>query len=126
MNTEIRGFLRDRLQEERRRLGLTQKQMGALGGKPERTYQDWESGKAMPSVDYLLSIAQHGADMLYILTGQRGLTTVNRLTAEEAAVLDNYRHATPEGRAAARAVLYAVEKSAPPRPRRKAAGGESD
>ena len=71
-------------------------------------------------------MAAHGLDHLYVLTGQRGLHTVGALTAEESAVLDNYRHATPEGRAAARAVLYAVEKSAPPRPRRKAAGGESD
>lgn len=125
MNTENRGFLRDRLQEERRRLGLTQKQMGALGGKPERTYQDWESGKAMPSVDYLLSIAQHGADMLFILTGHRNLQTLGALNAEEAAVLDNYRHATEAGRAAARAVLVAVEKQPAARRRRAAGGGES-
>ena len=77
-----------RLAEERRRLGYSQTKFAALGGAAKRTMIDWEKDVASPNAAFLSSIAAAGADVLYILTGQRaGEVLPNR----EAALLDNYR-----------------------------------
>lgn len=97
-----------RLREERERLGHNQESFGALAGVTKQSQHMYEAGKRQPDMGYLSAIAEHGADVLYILTGQRTPKTV--LSEEEAALLDNYNHATEQGKAAARAVLFAVEK----------------
>lgn len=48
-----------------------------------------------------------GADVLFVITGQR---TVTALAPDEAALLDNYRNATPNNRAVLRKVGAALEK----------------
>lgn len=95
-----------RLREERERLGHSQDSFGVLAGVTKQSQHMYESGKRQPDMVYMTAIAQAGADVLYILTGQRTPKAV--LSAEEAALLDNYNNATEQGKAAARAVLDAV------------------
>ena len=77
-----------RIREERERLGLTQADLG-VAPKTQRYY---EIGERKPDTDYIERLAALGADVLYILTGRRDVTT---LTREETALVDNYR-AAPE------------------------------
>ena len=87
----------ERLREERERLGLNQTDFAAVGGIGRKTQFNYESGERAPDGAYLAAIAAAGADVLYILTGQRSGTAVPppALKPEEAALLDNYRH-SPE------------------------------
>lgn len=61
----------ERLREERERLGLTQSQMGELAGVTKKSQINYEKGERHPDSVYLAAIAAAGADVLYILTGQR-------------------------------------------------------
>jgi transcriptional regulator with XRE-family HTH domain len=108
MGTEIRKEIGRRLSEERERLGYTQPDFAALGGAKQRTLQDWERGVAAPNSEFLAVVNAHGLDLLYVLTGARALQSANALTAEEVALVDNYKHADEEGRAAARRVLSSL------------------
>lgn len=68
----------------------------------------WESNVRLPDGTSLLKLmTEFGADVNYILNGQRSSSTSQEppLTREEAALLDNFRHADDIGRAAARRVL---------------------
>lgn len=97
----------DRLREERERLGLNQADFGALSDVAKTSQFNYESGKRMPDAAYLAAIAANGADVLYILTGQRMGAVSNAptpaLKPDEAALLDNYRHSPPEAQAAIKA-----------------------
>ena len=81
-----------RLAEERTRLHMTQDAMAAAAGVAKSTYCNYEAGKRAPDAVCLTNLAAAGADVLYILTGQR---SAGALAPDEAALLDNYRH-TPE------------------------------
>ena len=98
----------ERFREERERLLLSQRQVADLLGASLNTVNNWERGVSSASADAVAKFGGSGADVLYILTGQR--TPKALLTEEEDALLDNYQQATEQGRAAARAVLLAVEK----------------
>ena len=60
-----------RLREERERLGMTQEGFGQAGGVLKRALIRYEKGERMPDATFLAAIAAAGADVLYILTGQR-------------------------------------------------------
>ena len=60
-----------RLQEERKRLGLTQEAVATQLGATKRSVINWEGGAALPGAEVLARYAAAGADVLYILTGQR-------------------------------------------------------
>lgn len=60
-----------RLKEERARLGLTHAAMAALAGKCANVQMKWERGGSSPTVATLASYAAAGADVLYIITGER-------------------------------------------------------
>ena len=110
-----------RLREQREGLGITQEELAERLGKTRNTVGAWERGDQYPSGEFYSVAHAWGFDVLYIVTGQRGLGTVGTLTAEEASIVDHYRAATDGGRAAARAVLDAVEKQ-PARPAKRAVG----
>lgn len=61
----------ERLQEERKRLGLNQTQFAAFGGVLLRAQVYYEKGERRPDVDYLMGISAAGVDVCYILTGVR-------------------------------------------------------
>lgn len=100
--------IQDRLKEERHRLGLKQAEMAEAGGVQVQAVSLYESGKRYPDSQYLESIALVGVDVAYVITGHR--TPIATLAKEEQALIDNYRAADTQGRAAARAVLSAVQK----------------
>lgn len=60
-----------RLRQERKRLGLSQREMGQLGGVAANAQGKYESGERVPKADYLAAVASSGADVLYILTDRR-------------------------------------------------------
>ncbi|MFS9435480.1 helix-turn-helix transcriptional regulator [Citrobacter sp. C348] len=85
-----------RLKEERIRLGLDQDGFGQLGGVKKNAQSNYENGVRKPDSDYLAGIAAAGADVLYVLTGNR--TPVAKLSSEESALVEKYRASTPEHR----------------------------
>lgn len=108
----------DHLREERVRLGLSQDELGEIGGVTRRTVTAWERGDQFPNAAFLSLAASKGMDVSYVLTGIRSVPLESGLTPEEVALLGNYRSADADGQAAARAVLFAVTK-----PQKKAAAG---
>ncbi len=61
----------ERIKEERQRLGLTQADFGDRAAVSKRTQVNYEQGKRSPDAEYLLGLAMAGADVLYIVTGER-------------------------------------------------------
>lgn len=59
-----------RLRQERRRLGLSQREMGQIGGVAANAQGKYESGDRMPKADYLAALAGAGVDVLYVLTSR--------------------------------------------------------
>lgn len=78
-----------RLLEERKRLGFNQVDFGELGGVSKWTQLNYEKGTNNPDLDYLMKIGQSGADILYILTGNRSASAA--LSNEETTLLNSYR-----------------------------------
>ena len=60
-----------RLRQERKRLGLSQKAMGELGGVAANAQGKYESGERAPRADYLAALAAAGVDVLFVLTSRR-------------------------------------------------------
>ena len=56
---------------------------------------DWEKDEAYPNAAFLAAIGTVGADVLYIVTGQRSAGTI---PPREAALLDNYRNSDEQGK----------------------------
>lgn len=60
-----------RLRAERKRLGLTQSQLGARGGVSLSSQHAYESGIHRPDTRYLALVAETGIDMQYVVLGQK-------------------------------------------------------
>ncbi len=87
-----------RLAEEREKIWTTQQQAADFFGVSRVTWGQCERGNATPSGDVLAGLAQQGADVLYILTGQHTL-------------LDNHARTEPlSDRARLQAAIEAVEE----------------
>ena len=95
MNENIRLLLGARLREERERLGLSQLVFGALGDISLRTEQDWERGVSAVKSDFLNIVAQHGVDVLYVVTGER-LSAKLTLDPIQSAVLNSLAQCSPQ------------------------------
>lgn len=91
-----------RLKDERVRLGLNQTEFAEMAGVQKRAQVNYEAGERSPDAKYLTAIAAAGADVLYILTGQRAGGSAAppspALSKREAALLDNYQHTGEEGK----------------------------
>lgn len=92
----------NRLKEERKSLKLTQKQLAAKLGVTEQAQVSYEKDKLPKFAKYLEMLAQLGADVAYVVTGERGGV---QLTPEEAEFLALFRGATPAVRSTASDVL---------------------
>lgn len=90
----------DRLQEERKRLGLNQADFGAVGSVTKKTQMLYESGVRHPGADYLQAVASIGVDVLYLLTGNRmdAVPPAQQLARDEVALLENYRASGEDGK----------------------------
>lgn len=83
-------LLGERISLERKSLGLTQAEAAELCGVTRGMWGRYENNKASMGSDILARFVQAGADAIFILTGERGAPS--RMTSQEAALLDNYRH----------------------------------
>lgn len=101
-----------RLREERDRLGKSQEEFAAIGGVKRGAQANYEKDERSPDAAYLAAVAEHGVDVLYVITGVRTSQAAQPLSAEEMTLLDHYQHADDEGRAAARTVLAALSQVA--------------
>ena len=89
----------ERLKDERARLRLTQPQMAEIGGVGKNTQINYEKGERNPDSEYLARVAGAGVDVLYVVTGVRGVLGPDALTPDESALIENYRKADPSDRA---------------------------
>ena len=89
-----------RLREERERLGLTQPALADVASAAKRTVIDWEKGVSSPTAVQLAAIADAGADVLYVITGQRsqGAAEVDLLPSDERVLIDSYRRCNAEAK----------------------------
>ena len=108
----------ERLREERERLGVDQEQMAKAGGVGKRTYCYYEAGERNPDSEFLAAISAAGADVLYILTGQRTALvaaepagTYEVVSKKEAALLNHYRHLSAEDQRAIERTTDALAQS---------------
>lgn len=108
----------ERLREERLRLDLTQEELAGKVGVSKRSYCAYEAGETAPSAKLLAALIGMGADVAYLLTGQRSPRSP-ALTSDEAVLLDNFRHSPPAAQAALRATSAALAQ-------RPAGGDERD
>lgn len=81
MNTFEVNFPK-RLLKERKRLGLTQTQLGKYGGVRRAAQYLYEKGERTPSIQYLYDISMHGADFKFLLTGERTVKTGGKITLD--------------------------------------------
>ncbi len=109
MREEIRASIGSRLKEEReQRLHWSQEYLAGIVGSSRRAVVEWERGASTPGADAITLLGEAGMDVLYVLTGTRTPTARAALSPEEKALLDNYKNADDEGRAAARRILDAL------------------
>lgn len=91
-----------RLKEERKRLKLSAEKFGDLLGIAGNTQYNYEKEERSPDVIYLAQVSRLGCDVIYIVTGQRAVSTVSD---EEFRLLDAFRSASEAVRSAALAAL---------------------
>ena len=111
----------ERLRTERERLELSQQALAEKCGVTARSQRNYESGERNPDSAYLAAIAAAGADVLYILTGQRsGAAAAAPVAAEPTAqlsrralaVAQNYEATSEEGKKIIEAAAFAAAKPA--------------
>jgi DNA-binding XRE family transcriptional regulator len=91
-----------RLIEEREKIWSTQQQAADYFGVSRVTWGQCERGNATPSGDVLAGLADMGADVHYILTGQRSqaVAEVDLLPSDERVLVDAYRHCNVQAKQA--------------------------
>lgn len=91
----------DRLFAERERLGLSQPAMADAARVTMRSQRNYEKGERFPDASYLAAIAAAGADIRYIVTGERDGPAPEALTVDERELLALFRAAPLAVKAAA-------------------------
>lgn len=85
MTCQYKGYqlsnFSERLKAERKRIGLNQANLGAVGGVSKGAQLNYESGERSPSAEYLQAIAGAGIDVGYLLTGTRSTLSTNEVPA---------------------------------------------
>ncbi|HHH3032411.1 TPA: helix-turn-helix domain-containing protein [Serratia marcescens] len=81
--------LGSRLREERNRLGFTQAELADLVGIHKNSQGNYENDVKSPDSKYLSTVAEHGVDILYVVTGSR--TPQTSVSIEEQKLIENYR-----------------------------------
>lgn len=93
--------MHERLIAERERLGMNQDQMAVAGGVKKRAYCYYESGERVPDAVFFSGVAKFGADIRYIVTGERDGPAPEVLTTDERELLTLFRAAPLAVKAAA-------------------------
>lgn len=115
-----------RLAEERAKIWETQQQAADFFGVSRVTWGQCERGNATPSGDVLAGLAQQGADVLYILTGQRSqpvpaTAALPPLTEGDRILLDNFHAAPTQVQAGIKTALGAFAPAGQVKSRKRAA-----
>lgn len=105
MNEFFLNGVAERLRESRQLLGLSQEAAAALAGITRVQWGRYERGLSVPSGEVLIALIQAGADVTYILVGDRSFAPVKTLNAEEQVLLDHYAIASRAVRTAALGAL---------------------
>ena len=95
----------NRLKLERKRLKFKQAEIAELCGVTRETWGKYERGILAPGGNSLACISDYGADIQYILTGKRSHGYA--LTPDEENLINQFRNAPPNVKAAAVACLVA-------------------
>lgn len=91
-NESAISSIQKRVKEERERLGLTQDSMAKIGGVSQRTQANYETGSRAPTAEYLAKVRGVGADVVYIVSGERlDKPSLVLLTPEERSLVDSFR-----------------------------------
>lgn len=101
MNETFQSLFGARLRDERKFLRLSQEDAAGLAGISREHWGRCERGQAVLGGEVLAALALAGADVHYILTGER------KLSSEKRELLALYDNATLEGKAAAVSALAA-------------------
>lgn len=80
--------LGERIKEERERLGMNQTAFGEIGGVKKNAQFLYESNSRSPDAQYLEAIAKVGADINYIVTGNKTPPTKDGLLEGEVIFLN--------------------------------------
>lgn len=91
-----REAIGNRLQEERKRLGLNQDVFASQVGVAKRTLAGYEGGTGEVGALVLAHAAALGVDVLYVVTGQRTPETASSFSGDEVALVEHYRQ-LPDG-----------------------------
>jgi|APLak6261664116_1056043.scaffolds.fasta_scaffold07824_1 transcriptional regulator with XRE-family HTH domain len=105
----MRKIIGERLEEERVRLGKKKGEMAAIGGVAGSAYTNYLEGNRAPDAEFLALIAAAGADVQYILTGQRSSSA---LAPDEQALLAGYRALDARGKAGVFGVIGGLTQPA--------------
>jgi transcriptional regulator with XRE-family HTH domain len=84
----------ERIKEERERLGYTQSGFAALGEASKNSQLSWEKEISFPNAKIMATWSEVGADVAFILTGQRIQPVESRLSKRAQKLLDNYENAS--------------------------------
>ncbi|SDO94536.1 Transcriptional regulator, contains XRE-family HTH domain [Ralstonia sp. 25mfcol4.1] len=106
ISREEKEGLGKRLYEERKRAGLTQAALAAMGGVSPKTQVFYEKSERVPDAAYLAAIARESFDVMYILVGER---TFEPLSVEETALVSGYRRLNTRARAGVMALLSGMQ-----------------
>ena len=96
---------KDRIKEERKKLKLTQSAIAELFGIKRETWSRYEAGVISPGMEVLIAFSKIGADIQYILTGEKQVGLI--LSREEKELIELYRNAPLTIKAAALGALTA-------------------
>jgi len=76
-----------RLKEERKRLGLSQQELGAIGKIEANAQGMYERGTRFPNATYLSLIAKAGVDILYVITSVKKVRSADSISDMDTKVL---------------------------------------
>ena len=102
-----------RLQEERKRCGMTQNQVAEALGIAKRTQANYEAGSSDATASYLSKVAvQFEFDVPYILTGRRSTLALDSLNEIEDRIVQQYRSIPSDDQRAIRRFIQAMADDA--------------
>jgi len=109
----------DRLRAERERLGHSQDQWASVTGIHRNTQAKYEKGDGSPNVEYLAAIESIGADIDFIITGEKKVyrdpspdyecPIISKIVEQLEVVLNkNNQVLSPQKKAQAVVILYRI------------------
>lgn len=98
-----------RLKEERERLGFNQTDFAEAGGVGRKSQFNYEEDERRADTAYLAAIAGIGADVRFIVTGERDGPKPLSLSPEEHVLLDGFRALDKKNRARMLAFVLGAE-----------------